>query len=848
MLGIESAVEARLHEKTRFRSFLRLAGKSEERVAAVFACAPEACRAAVWHLRRGAPEVPVWLFSTTRPSPETAALCERVFVRRSSLVLVAEGHLRLWRRWVALAVAAWTGDRGKWPLKLAPFLIPPFRALLLNEHGDFLAGTPGNVWLHCRHRVHDRAGSAWHGARESRHHLCDRADSGWNAARGWLRRRVRDRADSAWHRVQDYARGYWRLVSYHIWRSGPVGRVKDVACGLTLLSVATVLRWCRYPHRNLFRRMHGKRPLVVSTTCGDGKEVEPFPHNGSAWNAAALERLALASNAGWILWRDEGAPEAADDLLPLFADARTFAVSRQEHFRGWKPALVPQAPFRALQPGEASQVLAPVAGTILVDRRKLVTLGIPRCGLAETAWMMLFWKAAAAGWRSYSIGQSISPTAEPDSPMQETAFAYHVLKNGMRHLGPREPDLARGSVAFVPGVRQAARRDAERLKVLIVSPFLPYPLAHGGAVRIWNLCRALADRVDFRLVAIREAQETVPYAKLHEVFREVYAVDIDERASEDRALPAQVRHHRSNSMRALIAELSRTWRPDLLQIEFTHMAAFRDSAPEVPALLVEHDVTFSLFHQLAEKNATEEARHEYQRWQNFERHWLNAYDAVWTVSEADRDLAVEAGRRSPHRTFAVPNGVDVARFTPGTEPVAQEILYVGSFRHLPNLLGFEKLCGEVMPLVWSRLPDARLRVVAGPQYERFWHRMPGLDARIEIHGFVEDLRPFYARAAAVVAPLAVSAGTNIKVLEAMACGKGIVTTSVGCNGLDLGDGAEVLIRETGTDFASAVCDLLSDVALRSRIGARARRTAEERFGWSAVAERAYSSYRAMKHE
>jgi len=646
--------------------------------------------------------------------------------------------------------------------------------------------------------------------------------------------------------VQDYARGYWQLVSYHIWRSGPVGRVKDVACGLTLLSVATVLRWCRYPHRDVFRRLHGKQPLPVPRIPGSGAGLAPFRHQGSAWNATALEELAQASDSRWVLWREDGAPEAADDLLPLFADERTFAVSRQTHFRGWKPALVPQAPFRALQPGEASQVLAPVAGTILVDRRKLVTLGIPRCGLAETAWMILFWKAAAAGWRSYSVGQSIPPTAEPDSPMQETAFAYHVLKNGMRHLGPREPDLARGNVAFVPGVRQPARREAGRLKVLIVSPFLPYPLAHGGAVRIWNLCRALADRVDFSLVAIREAQETVPYAKLHEVFREVYAVDIDERASEDSVLPAQVRHHQSNSLRALIAELSRTWRPDLLQIEFTHMAAFRDSAPEVPALLVEHDVTFSLYQQLAEKNATEEARREYQRWQNFERRWLNAYDAVWTVSEADRDLAVEAGRRSPDRTFAVPNGVDVARFTPGTEPAAQEILYVGSFRHLPNLLGFEKLCREVMPLVWSRLPGARLRIVAGPQYERFWHRMPGLDARIEIHGFVEDLRQFYARAAAVVAPLAVSAGTNIKVLEAMACGKGIVTTSVGCNGLGLEDGAEVLIREIGADFASAVCDLLSDPALRSRLGVRARRTAEERFSWSAVAARAYRSYVAMK--
>jgi glycosyltransferase involved in cell wall biosynthesis len=117
-----------------------------------------------------------------------------------------------------------------------------------------------------------------------------------------------------------------------------------------------------------------------------------------------------------------------------------------------------------------------------------------------------------------------------------------------------------------------------------------------------------------------------------------------------------------------------------------------------------------------------------------------------------------------------------------------------------------------------------------------------LDSRIQIHAFVEDLRPLYAQAAVVVVPLEVSAGTNIKVMEAMACGRPVVSTPVGCAGLGLVDGCDALIRSAPEEFAAAICDLLSDPARRNAIANAARRTVEQRFSWDAIAERAYASY------
>jgi glycosyltransferase involved in cell wall biosynthesis len=276
------------------------------------------------------------------------------------------------------------------------------------------------------------------------------------------------------------------------------------------------------------------------------------------------------------------------------------------------------------------------------------------------------------------------------------------------------------------------------------------------------------------------------------------------------------------------------------------MAEFRNGAPETPAILVEHDLTFSLFQQLADNDGGEESRREHARWLQYERRWLRDYDTVWTVSEEDRLSAIREGA-SAGRTFAIPNGVDVFRFRPSAAPPALEILFVGSFRHLPNALAFEQLRSEIMPRVWSEFPDAVARVVAGPDHEWFWRRLAGkrplgCDPRIEIHGFVEDLRPLYARAAVVAAPLDVSAGTNIKILEAMACGKAIVVTPVGCAGLGLRDGGEALIRSDWAGFGGAVCDILSDARLRDGLGRRARRAAERRFSWSAIQDAAYGSY------
>jgi glycosyltransferase involved in cell wall biosynthesis len=770
------------------KAWLAFAGKGERKVAAVFGVAPQSCDRAVRYLRAQVPHIPVWLFTTRPPLDETAALCERVVVESDSMALLVAAQKELWPRWVTLSVACWTGEHGAWPVKLAPLLVPPFRALFMNELADYFPGTPRLIATHAARRVRDAA--------------------------VWL-----------WNRLRDVNRGLW------------------------LLLFAGIAQWSSPISRRAFRRRHGTEPLALPLPerGGAGGSACPLTYVGRRWDRREFERQIRDSNARYILLQQDGCCDDLLDLLPLFDDPRTFAVSRQPAYRLWHPGVFATAPFRQLQPGTASRTLAPVAPATLIDREKLLALGgIPETVVPGSALLLLFWKAAAAGWISYS-GGGMKPLEEcVDWPYEEAEFVVRVLSDaGLKRLGPRDPDLARGSISFQ--LRPPARFTPGRPRVLVVSPYLPYPLSHGGAVRIYNLCRALADRVDLILATFREKDDHVEFDKLHEVFREVYVVDIDEKLSKDETLPRQVRGHVSASMRALIAQLCRDRAVDVLQIEFTHLAAFREAAPDVPAILVEHDLTFTLYRQLAEREQTAAARAEYERWHRFERHWLTRYDGVWTMSDDDNARALDEGA-PPGRTVAVANGVDIERFVPVEQPAAEpEVFYVGSFRHLPNILGFERLRHEIMPRVWQKSPRARLRVVAGPDPERYWrefmkHDMPAFDRRIELHAFVEDLRPLYAKAAVVVTPLVVSAGTNIKVMEAMACRKAVVSTPVGCAGLGLVDGEDALIRKESPEFADAIVELLEDPSRRAAIASAARANVERRFSWRAIADEAYASY------
>ena len=142
------------------------------------------------------------------------------------------------------------------------------------------------------------------------------------------------------------------------------------------------------------RRSETAHPEPVSADPNGAVAVYSQP--GEDWDAAGFEAFLRGSSSQFVMWRRQGARKL-ENVPQLWDDPRTFALALQVHFRAWKPMLIPTAPFRTLQPGEVSRVLAPVSDTILADREKLLALGIPRCRYATTAWL-LTWSEIATGF------------------------------------------------------------------------------------------------------------------------------------------------------------------------------------------------------------------------------------------------------------------------------------------------------------------------------------------------------------------------------------------------------------------------------------------------------------------
>jgi len=144
--------------------------------------------------------------------------------------------------------------------------------------------------------------------------------------------------------------------------------------------------------------------------------------------------------------------------------------------------------------------------------------------------------------------------------------------------------------------------------------------------------------------------------------------------------------------------------------------------------------------------------------------------------------------------------------------------------------------------VFPRLEDVTLHVIAGQRHERFWDLR---QAGVEVEGFVADVRPAYERATVVIAPLVASAGTNIKIMEAMAMGKAIVSTTAGIHGLEMEPGVDVIVEDSAEAMARAITRLLDDPIERAALEQRARATAERLYGWDAIGARQKQMYEGL---
>jgi len=415
----------------------------------------------------------------------------------------------------------------------------------------------------------------------------------------------------------------------------------------------------------------------------------------------------------------------------------------------------------------------------------------------------------------FALRQAWRAPAWVDRRFRDPAAIEHALAVGC------------GDICVTPGIPRTGKP-----VVLVVSPYVPFPLAHGGAVRMYNLMRRAALDFDQVLIAFVEHFEPIK-PELRAICTEILTVKrvgTHLRPTTDR--PDTVEEFDWPAFHAAVRQTVRKWKPIVAQLEFTQMAQYAADCAPAKTILVEHDVTLDLYQQLLAQSEDWETRRQLKRWTRFETAAWRQVDRVVVMS--GKDQAMIPG------SVCLANGVDLERFRPpSSEPDPLRLLFIGSFAHLPNVLAIEFFLREC----WPRLQPlgAKLHVIAGSRHKFFLDRYrqrsnPNLDQPgIEVEDFVADVRPAYERAAIVVAPLLASAGTNIKIMEAMAMGKAIVSTPGGINGLDLNPGKDVIVAATGEEMASAIEDLLKNPDRRRALEREARQTVERQFDWDTIA-------------
>ncbi len=225
---------------------------------------------------------------------------------------------------------------------------------------------------------------------------------------------------------------------------------------------------------------------------------------------------------------------------------------------------------------------------------------------------------------------------------------------------------------------------------------------------------------------------------------------------------------------------------------------------------------------------------EYKTIARLERRYLQQADFVLTVSENDREFF--ARFIGPAKLAAISTGVDVEYFraTPGAEQ-PNTLVFTGSMDWMPNEDGILHFLDEILPRVRRDIPEVSLWVVGrspSPRLQKAAGRLPG----VKITGRVDDIRPYLQQGAVYVVPLRIGGGTRIKIFEAMAAGKAVVSTTLGAEGLPVTDGQNILLADEPEEFARRVVELLRNEGLRSRMGRAARELVEHNYSWASVTQ------------
>ena len=394
------------------------------------------------------------------------------------------------------------------------------------------------------------------------------------------------------------------------------------------------------------------------------------------------------------------------------------------------------------------------------------------------------------------------------------------------------------------------------MKILMLTPYLPYPLHSGGQIRSYNLLKNLSQKHQITLFSfIRSSEERKHLSKLKkfctkvEVFQRRSAWNpINILLAAFTPYPFLVAIYLSFSVRRAIARELSTGQYDLIHAE-TFYVMPNLPATLVPTLLVEQTIEYLVYQRFVEDFKLVLLKpflyfdvYKIKLWEKF--FWRRA-TSLAAMSAGDKRMMQRSVKRQAVEVVA--NGVDINFFEKSkTSPRPQSspvVLFVGNFKWLPNKDAAVFLSKKVWPFISARLPEAKLWIVGrNPTTEII---QLGQNPKIKVTGDIDDIRQAFNRAQVLLAPIRNGRGTKYKVLEAMAAKTPVVTTGLGIEGIDAVNGESVLLAESPKDLADKAIAVLTNQVLAKKLADNAKRLIIQKYSWSVISKRLDRIYQTL---
>lgn len=394
------------------------------------------------------------------------------------------------------------------------------------------------------------------------------------------------------------------------------------------------------------------------------------------------------------------------------------------------------------------------------------------------------------------------------------------------------------------------------MRILFAYPYVPYPLTCGAYQRAFHLLKEIGRRHEVFLFALSHSRKDREFlAIFRDLCAEILWGDFSHPPWARLAsrilsgVPSTVSHWYHEEAKKALDDFLKGLPVDVIHIEDLVMVQYINKG-NTPRPFVLDRTRVDLSYQFRARQikpcsfpqSVSQLENLFKLYL-YERRVSKVVNHYVVCCEQDARFIGRVINRSTPITI-IPNGVNTGFFNGWPEQISQQndavLTFTGSMDYLPNIDGISWFFEHIYPLVIKVIPHLKVFIVGGnpsPAVQRF-SILPG----VTVTGLVPDVRPYYSRCTAFIAPIRLGGGSRLKIVEAMAMGRPVVSTTVGCEGLRVTDGEDILLADDASTFAKNVLTLLADDMLRQRVGVRGKRLVEQSYSWESLADKLADVY------